>query len=135
MILTPLAAASPNAEKCMTATNAALSVDRLFFFHLCVTAASTGRERVWRCLASQQITDAAVVLTSDKTHPYSYSLLAHCRLEYLGDLGGGPIVAAAGPPQSRVERRHAAVVHDGDFRAVIDQVLDHAGPGPLHRAE
>jgi len=30
--------------------------------------------------------------------------------------------------QSRVERRYAAVVHDGDFRAVIDQVLDYAGP-------
>ena len=27
------------------------------------------RERVWRCLGSQQITDAAVALTSDKTHP------------------------------------------------------------------
>jgi hypothetical protein len=70
-----------------------------------------------------------------KTHPYSYSLLADCRLEYLGDLGRGLIVGAAGPPQSRVERRHAAVVHDGHFRAAIDQILDHAGPSPLHRAE
>jgi hypothetical protein len=25
--------------------------------------------RVWRCLGSQQIADAAVALTSDKTHP------------------------------------------------------------------
>src|SRR5947209_451589 len=27
------------------------------------------RERVWRCLGSQQITDEAVALTSDKIHP------------------------------------------------------------------
>ena len=27
------------------------------------------RERVWRCLGSQQITDAAVALTGGKTHP------------------------------------------------------------------
>jgi hypothetical protein len=27
------------------------------------------RERVWRCLGSQQITDAPVALTSDKAHP------------------------------------------------------------------
>ena len=61
--------------------------------------------------------------------------MADCRLEYLGDLGGGVIVRAAGLPQSRVERRYAAVVYDGHFRAVIDQILDHTGPGPLHRAE
>src|SRR5262245_30746843 len=66
--------------------------------------------------------------------PWCCSLLPDCRLEYLGDLGGGPIVGAAGASQSRVERRHAAVVHHGHFRAMIDQILDHTRPGPLHRA-
>jgi hypothetical protein len=93
------------------------------------------RERVWCCLGSQQTADEAVALSRDRTQPQSYNLLADRRLEYLGDLGGRPIVAAAGPPRSRVERRHTAIVHDGDFRAVIDQILDHAGPGPLYRAE
>jgi hypothetical protein len=65
----------------------------------------------------------------------NYNLLAECRLKYLGDRGGGVIVRAAGPPQSRVERRHVAVVNDRDFRAVIDQILDHTGPAPLHRTE
>ena len=35
----------------------------------------------------------------------NYNLLAECRLEYLGDLGRGPIVRAAGPPHSRVGMR------------------------------
>src|SRR5437588_9598456 len=65
----------------------------------------------------------------------TYSLLAECRLEDLGNRGGGTIVLDAGPPRRRVERRDAAVVLHGDFRTVIDQILDHARPGPLHRAE
>src|SRR6516225_2344854 len=77
----------------------------------------------------------APLLDSTPTIPRHYSLMGDCRLEYLGDRGGGVIVRATGPSQSRVERRHAAVVHDGDFRAVIDQILDHTGPSPLHRAE
>ena len=65
----------------------------------------------------------------------SYSLLADCRLEYLGDRGRRPIVGTAGPPQSRVERCHAPVVLDGHVRTVINQILDYARPSPLHRAE
>ena len=65
----------------------------------------------------------------------SCRLLAECRPEYLGDLGRGPVVLDASPSRSRVERRDAAVVLYGDFRTVINQMLDHAGPGPLHRAE
>src|SRR5262249_25153763 len=69
-----------------------------------------------------------------RNHP-GEALLADCRLEDLGDLGGGPIVGAAGPAQSRVDRRHAAVAGDGPFRPMIDQILGHARPAPLHRAE
>src|SRR5262249_25326830 len=65
----------------------------------------------------------------------SYSLMADCRLEYLGDRGGGVIVSAAGPPQSRIERRHAAVIRDGTFCPVTHKILDHGGPAPLPRAE
>src|SRR3984893_3267122 len=37
------------------------------------------RERVWRCLGSQQTTNGIVAMSRDKTQPYSYSLLADCR--------------------------------------------------------
>jgi len=45
--------------------------------------------------------------------------------------GEGPIVAAPGPSQSRVRAATPAIVPDGTFRAVIDQILNHAGPRPL----
>jgi len=45
-------------------------VDLLLSFFLCVTTSlQWRRDRVWRCLGSQQITDAPVALTGDKTQP------------------------------------------------------------------
>lgn len=56
-------------------------------------------------------------------------------LEYFGDLVGGPVIAAARPAKRGIEGRHTEIVHDVDFRAVLDQVIVDPGPGLLHRAE
>ena len=62
------------------------------------------RERVWRCLDSQQITDAAGALTSDKTHPYptvywpiaAWSILATSGEGRLSALPARPKAASSG---------------------------------------
>ena len=68
-------------------------------------------------------------------HMPLFFFLSGLFFKYLGNLGGGPIVGATGTPRSGIQRRHAEVVHDVRFRAVIDQILGDPGPAPLYRSE
>src|SRR5690349_8019875 len=54
--------------------------------------------------------------------------------QHVGDLRRHDVVAAPGLAERRVERRLAQRVDDVRFRAVREQILDHARPAELHRA-